>query len=426
MASLFFENQFITAILDNKITINELDNSNFEARWLKHHHGLYEWLYNYYRTNGKLPNTELVQTRYPEYTNTVTDEKPTEIIAALNRGSVRERIYKDFQQASKLLQEMQNPEDVITFLKGKLLKYDLNLSDSQDVFDLTSDEFLDAINDYTERRNAFETQGVIGIPSGLGPEFDAFINGGFYKGMLYGVIGYTGIGKSWISQLFGKAAMNSGNTPMYFALEGQPALEYYRFMTIVTEVSNAALMGGTIPIEEFNNYRRSIKEYRNSVGAGFYLATFGKRNQYTTELIHKRIVQYKPKLAIVDYAQMLQNDSSNKQWEDLLAISRDLKIIAMSEQIPLIAILQTDMSAANSDSVTNAQIGLSKGMSRDFDYTCGINKVKGMNNIIKINGAGKARFSKESDFAALYRCNWDNGKVKFEQYVTDDATGNSF
>lgn len=422
MAALSFEDKFITAILRGQIPMSLLEQSQFSISWLSHRKEMYEWVHNYFLKHEKLPDRELAETRHPDFQWLEVDTDGKELIEALNRNSVRGRLHSDIQGLAKLLQNGENPEKIIALLRAATTKYSFQ-DDDQDVFDFTSPNFTLGWDDFKSRVVAFQTHGMVGLPSGLGPEFDAYLNGGLYPGMLYGAIGASGIGKSWMSQVIGSAALREGKTAMYFAFEGVPAYEYYRFLTIMSGISNSQTMQGSLPPEAFETAKDRVIEIATKSGGKFLLATFGKRLKYTPELLHKKIVKWKPNVAILDYIQMMGATSQEEsRWQMLLDVSRDLKIIAQAETIPIVANLQTDVSGSDANNIAMGNIGDSKGMIRDFDWMWGYSKVKGRSNMVRINSA-KARFSIEGGFKALYQTNWDAGIVKFLEHISEDTGG---
>ena len=420
MSNIGFEDKFITSILTGKLTLAELDHSNFSVSWLTFRREMYEWIYAYNQRNGGLPEKDLATTRYPDFEWQETNVNNSEIIQALNKNSVRRRLHTDIQKFAKLLQEGQEPEKIITQLRATAAKYEFDDGD-QDVFDLTSPTFNVGKENFMQRVEAFKKNGIVGIPSGMGQEFDLFLNGGLYPGMLYGAVGVSGIGKSWMSQIFANGAMRNGKTPMYFAFEGDPVYEYFRFLSIASSISNSLTMQGALPVEAFNTAEAQVREFSAVNGTKYLLAVFGRRLEYPTELLHKKIVKHKPKLVIVDYLQMMKSAGSvESRWQMLLEVSRDLKIIAGAEQVPIIANMQTDTTGNSATTLEIGSIGDSKGVYRDFDFMWGYTKVKGRNHLVRVNSM-KTRYGEGGDFKALYRTNWDSGKVEFLEHVSEDS-----
>lgn len=420
MANLKTENQFITALVEGKLTIEQILRSNFDGSWLQHRADVYDWLLIYWQTNGKLPSKDLVESRYPDFTFTEVVDNPVEIVDALRKNSELDRFVSDLSKTSTILANTQSAEAARNFLIAQLEKYDTNTD--QDVFDLTSGEDSDKLLAlYREKRGKVERGEKIFIPSGLGPEFDGWLGGGWKPGDLIGVLAPLGTGKSWLSMLFAGAAMKSGFSPFILALEGNVEKESYRSLTTLTHVQNSDLHTGMLPEIEFEFALRRIKEISDQTGAKYYLALHGSREIYTPTTLRQKLIKYDPDLGIVDYLSLMAITMKTQpdDWAEFSAISKSLKRIAVSLGIPLIATLQGNRASLTKESL-DANDSSYFGILRDFDIVMGAQKVKGKKYVLRWNTV-KGR-DQEDVFDAYYRTNWNTGKTEFAGYVEEDET----
>jgi replicative DNA helicase len=264
------------------------------------------------------------------------------------------------------------------------------------------------------------TNGSVGIPTGFGREFDDWLNGGSQGGNLYGILAPLGVGKTWSSMVIGGAALDSGKDPFMLFLEGNLEKEGYRSLSVGTSISNSGLHTGTLELEDVKHALEVFKRKARATNSHYYLALHGNRSVYTPSLFRSKLVRYKPGIAIIDYLALMGLKTGDKlvdEWQVYSFISRELKKMAVSFDIPIWVTLQGNRGSNNKEQLS-ADDSSYYNLQRDFDGIIGISKVKGKQYVIRLN-AVKGRDSKE-EFKALYRTNWDNGKVVFESYVEDD------
>lgn len=420
MSDYYIENEFITAILIKKITIDEIKKMDFETKCLKYSADIYEWIDDYIKTNGDLPSEELITTRYPLYKKVEIKDNILQIIEALKEGSKRERFENILRQSVKLWRDGGNVENVIAFFKKKTDK--LEKKEAVDVFEITDDAFKKAEEDYLERRKAFEGIGFYGISSGLGKEFDNFIHGGWQRGNLYGLVGTSGVGKTWIKTVIaGRGAFMGGYNVFDLSMEGTVYREYYRLLSIVNGTPNSALYAGALQMDEFQDTTKKFREIATEKGNKYHLAVFGNRENYTVSTLKRKVDKIisggnKIDIITLDYLTLMSSEDGKMNWESFIEVSSRLSNLASSYEIPIICILQSS-DFNNLEDLTLRDIAQSKGIARPFDEIFGFAKVKGKNNI------GRLKSMKTRDgvgqFDAYFRSNWEVGLFKFECYADE-------
>ena len=415
MANTKIESEFITGILEEKIDKEIFD--NFDVRNLKVYADVFEWLFTYIKQNTKLPTIELVKTRFPKFISVAVINDPKEIVKALRVNAEHDIFNQDLIATVNILKKTGDVKKAKSFLSERI---DLPIEDSRpDVYEITSDKFEIGKDDFIARKKALVSGGQVGIPSGFGQEFDNFIGGGWENGNLYGVTGITGIGKSWIAGVMATAAMRAKYSPFYLALEGNITREYYRTLSIATEISNSETRSGKLDYDQFEWAEKRLRDIAKETDSKFWLATFGDREYYTPQVLRQKIRQYKPSLVIVDYITLMSpNNDGTNDWEAFLNISKQLAVMAKGLNIPIVAILQGTISSSGKNELDIGDIASSKGMSRDFDEILGLTRVKGKQYWIRVNSM-KARDG-VGNYSAYYQTNWDKGQIKFHAFADPD------
>jgi replicative DNA helicase len=412
------ELQLIKSICEN--TVDNLHEFHLESRHFRENGEVFEWLENYYDQNKTYPSWEITKTKYNLDEIEVT-EKIIDVVDAI-KSSKRDDIFLDNLHRTITIMGKKGRSEARKYLLAELEKEETN--DFSNVYNLADENFRLAEIEYEKRRKAYEENGYYGIPSGLGAEFDAFLNGGWQNGNLYGFLAKSGIGKSFISVIITNGATKHGVTPMYVALEGTIEREYNRLLTAATEISNAALMSGMATLDEYRIAKSNFTKTMKMNGIDYYLVLHGNHEVFTPKILKNTIKKYKnTKLVIVDYLTLMGTGGSNyeKQWEEYQDISKQLKVMATTLNIPVIGILQSDLSIKKGDLLTESNIAAFKGMIRDFDIVTGINQVEGKNNVLQFNevknrdGNNIAR-ANANIFAAYYRTNFDKGLIKFDSW----------
>ena len=139
---------------------------------------------------------------------------------------------------------------------------------------------------------------------------------------------------------------------------------------------------GDIDIDSFNNWSRKKFDNKN----GFILVSNEGSGQITPTTVQAKIDQHKPDLVILDYHQLFNDSSGAKsEVERNRNISRDFKLLAMRNNIPVI-----DITAATMDDVSDqdsppmmSQVAWSKAIEYDADMAIAVHK-NPQSNIMEI------------------------------------------
>jgi KaiC/GvpD/RAD55 family RecA-like ATPase len=423
--TLKIEQIFINRILNGEILFETILERDFDVRCLQDLREPYEYIYNYWLENKTLPDQDLLLTRY-NYLNLElsSDIKTEEILDSLEESNKKERFYKDLQQTVQLFNREDSVEKSIDFLKRQIGKYEKKETD-KDVYDLTNPKDLEELNRLQkERQSQFEQNGFVGLSSGFGTELDEYLNGGWQKGNLYGFVAPTGNGKTWCCVRSTMGAFKNNVSTLFISLEGTYEKESYRILSGVTEIENDKLHKGKISktqvndieIDEFTWALSKMAEFGSKYNTHYYLGLRGKNFKYTPDMVYRNIKKYKPGLVVVDYPGLMSLGGDKDTWDDYNEISKMLKSMAVSENVPIIAPVQTSKGSISKD-VLSLEDSQWYGIQRDYDFIFGIKKVKGERNKLRMNSV-KTRDGKD-EFDAVYQTDWNKCLVKFLYHVNE-------
>ena len=133
------------------------------------------------------------------------------------------------------------------------------------------------------------------------------------------------------------------------------------------------LSKGDINIDDFKTWGKKKTEGKNS----FILVSNEGAGEVTPATIQGKIDQHKPDLVILDYHQLFNdNKRSNSEVERNRNISRDFKLLAVTNGIPII-----DITAATADDISDqkhppmmSQVAWSKAIEYDADMAIAVHK----------------------------------------------------
>jgi replicative DNA helicase len=246
---------------------------------------------------------------------------------------------------------------------------------------------------------------------------------GMAPGHLIVAIGWPGRGKTWFTSYLACKAWEQGFKPMIVSLEMSPENMRDRIYTMMGSGLFRAsdLSKGEINIDDFRSWGQKKFDNKN----GFVLVSNEGMSEVTPATIQGKIDQHKPDLVILDYHQLFSdNKKSMGATERNMNISREFKMLAMTNNIPII-----DITAATMDDVSDqdnppmlSQVAWSKAIEYDADMAIAIHKYTGTNMIEVVS-----RKNRHGQEFGMY-LDWDinRGLVKeiYENPFANDSSKN--
>jgi replicative DNA helicase len=186
--------------------------------------------------------------------------------------------------------------------------------------------------------------GSPGIKTGF-QAIDTAYPTGMAPGHLIVAIGWPGKGKTWFTSYLACKAWEQGFKPMIISLEMSPENMRDRIYTMLGSglFKASDLSKGDINIDDFKSWGQKKFEGKNS----FVLVSNEGAGDVTPATIQGKIDQHKPDLVILDYHQLFNdNKRSNSEVERNRNVSREFKLLAVTNNIPVI-----DITAATADDI---------------------------------------------------------------------------
>ena len=371
------EATLISAVCQNK-DISTLLADNVDDLFTSHR-DIWEGLKSYYYKFKAVPEASVLQEKFHDFdpdinakaeTGYYLDKLKNEYLSSklksilLQSGSALKQ-----DAASRVLADMQSK-------LANLSRFTNNVRDL-DVIDLDS-----ATRHFASVKDRASVMGGSpGILTGF-KAIDAAYPTGMAPGHLIVAIGWPGKGKTWFTSYLACKAWEQGFKPMIVSLEMSPENMRDRIYTMLGSglFKASDLSRGDINIDDFKSWGTKRFEGKNS----FVLVSNEGNTEVTPATVQGKIDQHKPDLVILDYHQLFNdNKRSNSEVERNRNISREFKLLAVSNNIPVI-----DITAATADDISDqddppmmSQVAWSKAIEYDADMAMAIHKHPGTNLI---------------------------------------------
>jgi replicative DNA helicase len=226
-------------------------------------------------------------------------------------------------------------------------------------------------------------------------------------------LAYPGIGKSWMALYFAVQAWKQGKSPLIISLEMSETEVRNRIFAIMGEGlwSHRKLSNGEVEID-------MLKKWHANKVAGrpeFHIISNDSGGEVTPSVIRGKIDQYRPDFVVVDYLQLMSpNQKADSETVRMKNLSRELKLMSIGEEVPIIAI-----SSATPDDVkdlssppTLGQTAWSRQIAYDADWVMALGRATNSDIIECVFRKNRNGFM--GDF--LVQVDFDKGYYRYKDY----------
>ena len=399
------EAKVISAVLQDK-QVHVLLQANVD-NLLRTHNDVWNFIRNYFEHNSSVPPVSLVVEKFRDFqpidgigaTKHHLEELQTEYLTD-NLKDILRSAATDIQSGNG----GQALEELIT--KTSELKKNTSAIRDIDVTDIES-----AIA-YYEQLKEQQAAGHIGIKTNL-PGFDNYLPAGIMPGQLGVFLAYPGIGKSWMALYFAVQAWKQGKSPLIISLEMSETEVRNRVFTIMGEGlwSHRKLSSGDVELDTLKMWHSKHLQGKPE----FHIISNDQGGDINPSVLRGKIDQYKPDFVIVDYLQLMSpNQKSDNETVRMKNLSRELKLMAISEEVPIIAISSATPDDSNDLSAvpTLGQTAWSKQIAYDADWVIALGRAS--NSDIIECAFRKNRNGFMGDF--LVQVDFDRGYYRYKDF----------
>jgi replicative DNA helicase len=399
------EAKLISAVLQDK-QVHVLLQANVE-NLMRTHKDIWTFIRNYSETNASVPPVSLVVEKFRDF-------QPVEGIGAtkyhleeLQQEFLNDSVKELLRTAAADVQAGHS-SDALEVLIQKTSELKKNTAVIRDI-DVTDIEDAVAYYQNVQRQNEL---GSVGIKTGLAG-FDNYLPAGIMPGQLGVFLAYPGIGKSWMALYFAVQAWKQGKSPLIISLEMSETEVRNRVFTIMGEGlwSHRKLSAGNVEVDD-------LRRWHGKELAGkpeFHIISNDSGGEVTPSVIRGKIDQYKPDLVIVDYLQLMSpNQKSDNETVRMKNLSRELKLMAIAEEMPIIAISSATPDDVNKlDTVpTLGQTAWSRQIAYDADWVLALGRATNSDIIECVFRKNRNGFMGEF----IVQADFDKGWYKYKDF----------
>ena len=399
------ESKLISAVLKDK-QAHVLLQANIEGI-LKTHLDVWQFIRKYYEHNATVPPLELVVEKFRDFEIADGVGSTKHHLEELQAEYLVNSLKDILRSAATDVQGGLGVEALETLI-SKTAELRKNTAAIRDI-DVTD---LDSAVAYFENLKKQQEAGALGIKTGL-PGFDNYLPSGIMPGQLGVFLAYPGIGKSWLSLYFAVQAWKQGRSPMIISLEMSEVEVRNRVFAIMGEGiwSHRKLSAGQVEMDMLKSWHTKHVKGKPE----FHIISNDTGGDITPLVLRGKIDQYKPDFVIVDYLQLMSpNSKSDNETIRMKNLSRELKLMAIAEEVPIIAI-----SSATPDDVTKletvptlGQTAWSRQIAYDADWVLALGR--GTNSDIIECVFRKNRNGFMGEF--LVQVDFDKGYYRYKDY----------
>lgn len=333
------EAKTISAVLNDK-QVHILLQANVDTL-LRTHGDIWQFVREYYEQNSTVPPADLVTKKFPDFdyeketgaTKYHLDELRTDYLndtlkMILRSAATNMQDGRSAEALDSLITETANIKRVTSTVR------DLDVSD------------IDSAVAHFENIRKMQEAGTHGIYTGLAG-FDNYLPAGITPGQLGVLLAYPAIGKSWMALYLAVQAWKNGKSPLIVSLEMTEAEVRNRVYAIIGQGmwSHRKLSSGQVEIDMFKKWAAKTFDGKPSIN----IISNDGIGEVSPSVLRGKIDQYKPDIVFVDYLNLMtSNQRTDSEVVKMKNLSRELKLLAISEQIPVVAI-----SSATPDDVTD-------------------------------------------------------------------------
>jgi replicative DNA helicase len=399
------ESKLISAVLTDK-QLHVLLQNNVETL-LRTHNDIWQFIRLYAEANSSVPPMSLVVEKFRDF-EPIKDIGSTKYHLEELQTEYLNDSLKDILRSTASEVQGGNSGEALNNLITKTSELKKNTSVIRDI-DVTD---LDSAVAYFENLKKQQELGNVGIKTGL-PGFDNYLPSGIMPGQLGVFLAYPGIGKSWLALYFAVQAWKQGRSPMVISLEMSETEVRNRVFTIMGEGrwSHRKLSNGEVEMDMLKDWHAKNLQGKPE----FHIISNDSGGEINPSVLRGKIDQYNPDFVIVDYLQLMApNQKSDNETVRMKNLSRELKLMAIGEEVPIIAISSATPDDVNALSgvPTLGQTAWSRQIAYDADWVIALGRAS--NSDVIECAFRKNRNGFMGDF--LVQVDFDKGYYRYKDF----------
>ena len=364
-----YEIKLLNSIIDTGDYVDAV-NSGVENVFIEYR-DVWNFIVSHYDDHSKVPSKDTVKSHFSDFEFFNTPEPMAYYVDEARKESLAFQTRQIVAKAHSLIAEV-GPKDALSYLMehtSKLYKFSSSLKDT----DLVS-EWRDRYEDLKERSLNPDKQ-YVGIPSGIEVIDKTF--GGWQEGDFIVLLGWTGVGKSFIARLFAVNAWKAGYRPMIISLEMNKKQEGQRLDTLLNNgegyfTNTDLIKANPAIVDTYEGWAEATFTGKQPI----YLVTSEGLETADQNMVQAKIDQYQPDMVILDYHGLFDDASgARNETEKAKNLSKAFKRIAVKNNIPIIDVAAVTMADGHGDRPPELEeVAWSKQLAYDADLVLAIHR----------------------------------------------------
>lgn len=399
------EDKVVSAVLNDK-QIHVLLQANVDSVF-RTHNDIWSFIRNYYEQNQTVPPVSLVEKSFPDFEYCSDIGSTKHHLDELRSDYLADSVKTLLRSAANSLQNGDANEALST-----LISETANIKKiTSNVRDLDVSDIDDAIS-YFEQIKKLQESGTHGIYTGLAG-FDNYLPAGITPGQFGVLLAYPAIGKSWMALYLAVQAWKNGKSPLVVSLEMTEQEVRNRIFTILGQGiwSHRKLSKGDVEIDMMKKWHSKTFDGKPSI----HIISNDGIGEVSPSVLRGKIDQYNPDIVFVDYLNLMtSNTKTESEVVKMKNLSRELKLLAISEQVPVIAI-----SSATPDDVTDmnsvptlGQTSWSRQIAYDADWLLALGRAPNSDVLEAVFRKNRNGFLGEF----LVQVDFDSGRFLYKDF----------
>lgn len=338
------EKRLISAVVNQKDIAPVLNSSNVDVLFMSHS-DIWQYIKDYYYKNRSVVPKAVLEEAFSSEDFRVLSEDDTSGTVKHYLEQLRNEyaehmlertatgLAKDLGSKPTELLVQKLTEIVLDLQKATTAAKDLDITNQQQAVDYYTDV----------KRRMDENGGVLGVRFGY-DSIDASYPTGIAGGQFIWVISRTNQGKSWLGLDIALNAWAQRKKILWVSLEMSPQSVRDRAYTFMSEgkFKISDLSRAQIDLDELEKWTASSM----SGDGSFIVTSTDGMGDFTPAQLQAKIDQYAPDVVFVDYLQLMSdNRGSAGETERIRNVSKELKSLSLSNDIPIVTIV----SASSND-----------------------------------------------------------------------------